>query len=145
MGIFTPKKKHGQAFHQSQAKIGVFEILLKLGYFLQDVPKKNAIPCRFPLKQFDILRHSHFFVGLVKPILVIHGAIVVKRYDFVPGHFFHVVEVPFGIGRPILNGLFDDHRSLWLKKVIQECLSGYPGYSWDFLQIHGLNRFDFQR
>jgi hypothetical protein len=138
MGIRSPEKKHGQAFHQPEAKIGIFKIFLELGYFLQDVPKKNAIPGRFSLKQVDVVRHTHFLMWLVKAILVIHRAVIVKGYGLLPGYLFHVVEAPFGIGGPILNGLFDNYGPLWLKIVIQKCLSGYLGYSGYFLQIHGL-------
>jgi hypothetical protein len=144
MGVFTPEKKHRQALHQSEAKIGKFKIFLKLRYLPEDVPEKNTVLCRLALEKVDIVRHTHLFMGLVKPFLVVYWPVVIKRYYLFPRHLFYIIQAPFGICRPILNGLFDNYRTLGLKIVIQELLFGYPGYSRDFLQIHGLNRFNFQ-
>jgi hypothetical protein len=51
-------------------------------------------------------------MGLIKAILVIYGPVVVERYFFGSCHFAHILEIPFGIRRPMLNCPFDNNGFL---------------------------------
>ena len=69
-------------------------------------------------------------MGLVKPILMAYRAIVIKRHGLITRNLLHIIQIPFGKGRPILNEPFYHHRFLGLKIVLDElCFRNglYPG------------------
>src|SRR5690606_42007411 len=92
IGILPSKEEHGQTLHQGKPKIRIGEILLQTGHLLEDVPKKDTVFGGTTFQEVHIVRHFHFGMRLVEPLIVLDRPVIVERYLLLPGDLLHIIQ-----------------------------------------------------